>query len=76
MPLGVEARPGSMGRALPGVRLWVDDGELVADPATVPTFFTGYLGRAAAAGPAPGAPATACAPARTATSTSRAARTT
>jgi acetyl-CoA synthetase len=44
MPVGVEARPGSMGRALPGVRLWVDDGELVADPATVPTFFTGYLG--------------------------------
>jgi acyl-coenzyme A synthetase/AMP-(fatty) acid ligase len=37
-------RPGSMGRALPGVKLWIDDGELVADPATVPTFFTGYLG--------------------------------
>jgi acyl-coenzyme A synthetase/AMP-(fatty) acid ligase len=33
-----------MGRALPGVRLWIDDGELVADPATVPTFFLGYLG--------------------------------
>jgi acetyl-CoA synthetase len=44
MPLGVDARPGSMGRALPGVKLWIDDGELVADPATVPTFFTGYLG--------------------------------
>ena len=44
MPLGVAARPGSMGRALPGVRLWIDDGELVADPATVPTFFAGYLG--------------------------------
>jgi acetyl-CoA synthetase len=44
MPLGVPARPGSMGRALPGVRLDVHDGELVADPATVPTFFTGYLG--------------------------------
>jgi len=39
---GVEARPGSMGRALPGIRLWVDDGELVLDPATVPTFFLGY----------------------------------
>jgi acyl-coenzyme A synthetase/AMP-(fatty) acid ligase len=37
-------RPGSMGRALPGVELWLDDGELVADPATVPTFFWGYLG--------------------------------
>jgi len=43
-PLGEEIRPGSMGRPLPGVRLWVDDGELVADPATVPTFFRGYLG--------------------------------
>ena len=29
---------------LPGVRLDVDDGELVADPATIPTFFLGYLG--------------------------------
>jgi acetyl-CoA synthetase len=43
MPLDAEVRPGSMGRALPGIRLWVDDGELVADPNTVPTFFTGYL---------------------------------
>ncbi|MCW3002068.1 MAG: AMP-binding protein [Conexibacter sp.] len=41
---GEPARPGSMGRALPGVRLWIDEGELVADPATVPTFFLGYLG--------------------------------
>lgn len=37
-------RPGSMGRPLPGVGLWLEDGELVADPATVPTFFSGYLG--------------------------------
>jgi acyl-coenzyme A synthetase/AMP-(fatty) acid ligase len=44
MPLGEPARPGSMGRALPGVRLDVDGGELVADPASVPTFFLGYLG--------------------------------
>jgi acetyl-CoA synthetase len=43
-PLGEEVRPGSMGRPLPGVRLWIDDGELVADPRTVPTFFLGYLG--------------------------------
>jgi acyl-coenzyme A synthetase/AMP-(fatty) acid ligase len=43
---GVPARSGSMGRALPGVKLWIDDGELVADPATVPTFFLGYLGDA------------------------------
>jgi acyl-coenzyme A synthetase/AMP-(fatty) acid ligase len=28
-----------MGRALPGFRLWVDGGELCADPATIPTFF-------------------------------------
>jgi acyl-coenzyme A synthetase/AMP-(fatty) acid ligase len=33
-----------MGRPLPGVDLRVDDGELVlADPATDPTFFLGYL---------------------------------
>ena len=41
-----EVRPGSMGRPLPGVRAWIDDGELVVDPATVPTFFLGYLGAA------------------------------
>jgi len=39
---GQAVRPGSMGRALPGVELSIDDGELVADPATVPTFFLGY----------------------------------
>jgi acyl-coenzyme A synthetase/AMP-(fatty) acid ligase len=39
MPLGEPVRPGSMGRPLPGFRLWVDEGELVADPSTVPTFF-------------------------------------
>jgi acetyl-CoA synthetase len=33
-----------MGVALPGVRLDVDDGELVADPASIPTFFLRYLG--------------------------------
>ena len=44
MPLGEEARPGSMGRALPGIALDVADGELVVDPATVPTFFVRYLG--------------------------------
>src|SRR4051794_34916994 len=52
MPLGEEARPGSMGLALPGVSLDVVDGELAADPATVPTFFVRYLGgEAAPAGP-------------------------
>ncbi len=42
--VGEEPRPGSMGRALPGVRLSIEDGELIADPASVPTFFLGYLG--------------------------------
>jgi acyl-coenzyme A synthetase/AMP-(fatty) acid ligase len=28
-----------MGTALPGFRLWVDEGELCVDPSTVPTFF-------------------------------------
>jgi acetyl-CoA synthetase len=51
MPLGEPARPGSMGRPLPGMRLWVHDGELCLDPATVPTFFRGYVGSAP---PAPG----------------------
>ena len=44
MPRGEAARPGSMGRPLPGIRLWVDGGELCADPCSIPTFFTGYLG--------------------------------
>ncbi len=39
MPIGPPVRPGSMGKPLPGFGLWVDEGELVADPATVPTFF-------------------------------------
>ena len=51
MPLGRNAVPGSMGRPLPGIRAWVDDGELVVDPATVPTFFRGYLGEDAPTGP-------------------------
>ena len=39
MPIGPPVRPGSMGLPLPGFRLWIEDGELCADPATVPTFF-------------------------------------
>jgi acyl-coenzyme A synthetase/AMP-(fatty) acid ligase len=45
MPLGEPVRPGAMGRALPGIELWIDEpgddgvGELCVDPATVPTFF-------------------------------------
>ena len=44
MPLGRPAQPGSMGRALPGVELDVVDAELVVSPASVPTFFLGYVG--------------------------------
>ena len=43
-PLDEQARPGSMGRALPGVGLSVDDRELIVDPRTAPSFFLGYLG--------------------------------
>jgi acyl-coenzyme A synthetase/AMP-(fatty) acid ligase len=39
MPIGPPVRPGSMGKPLPGFRLWIEDGELCADPATIPTFF-------------------------------------
>ncbi len=42
--IGIAARAGSMGQALPGVRLSVRDGELVANPRSVGTFFLGYLG--------------------------------
>jgi len=42
-PHGTPARPGSMGRPLPGVALTVHAGELVLDPASAPTFFLGYL---------------------------------
>jgi acyl-coenzyme A synthetase/AMP-(fatty) acid ligase len=51
MPIDRQAVPGSMGRPLPGVDAWVDDGELVLDPTTVPTFFRGYLGEEAPSGP-------------------------
>jgi acyl-coenzyme A synthetase/AMP-(fatty) acid ligase len=44
LPAGRPARPGSMGRPLPGVRLSVVEGELVlADPSSDPTFFVGYV---------------------------------
>ncbi len=49
MPAGKPARAGSMGRALPGIALSVDGGELVLDdPSTDPTFFVRYLSGAAA----------------------------
>jgi acyl-coenzyme A synthetase/AMP-(fatty) acid ligase len=44
MAIGEPSRPGSMGRPLPGIALSVSEGELIADPGTVPTFFLGYLG--------------------------------
>jgi acyl-coenzyme A synthetase/AMP-(fatty) acid ligase len=50
MPPGDAVRPGSMGRALPGIGVSIDDGELVVDPATVPTFFLRYEGSAAPSG--------------------------
>ena len=84
MPAGERVRPGSMGKPLPGFGLEVrrrgraarDEGELALDPATVPTFFRGYLGRAAVRRRRCGAPATACAATRTASCGSRAASTT
>jgi acyl-coenzyme A synthetase/AMP-(fatty) acid ligase len=48
---GETPRPGSMGRALPGVGLCVVDGELVLDPETDPTFFLRYLGGEPHSGP-------------------------
>jgi acetyl-CoA synthetase len=43
-PPGQPARPGSMGKPLPGVNLTAQDGELVLqDPHTDPTFFVAYL---------------------------------
>ncbi len=51
MPLGVPARPGSMGVPLPGIRVAVEPsdagaeyGEMTVERASVPTFFHGYLG--------------------------------
>ena len=46
-PLDEPTRPGSMGRALPGMELAIEDGELVVEPESVPTFFLGYLGEGA-----------------------------
>jgi acetyl-CoA synthetase len=39
MPIGPPVRPGSMGKPLPGFGVWIEDGELCANPATIPTFF-------------------------------------
>lgn len=44
IPRDAPARPGSMGRALPGVRIELRGGQLHLDPASLPTFFLHYLG--------------------------------
>ncbi|HET8976506.1 MAG TPA: AMP-binding protein [Solirubrobacteraceae bacterium] len=50
VPAGGEVRPGSMGTALPGIDLRINDGELVLhNPRTDPTFFVAYLEDGAAA---------------------------
>lgn len=41
---GSEVRDGSMGRALPGIELRIDDGELLLRPESCPTFFSHYIG--------------------------------
>jgi len=40
---GDELKPGSMGRALPGIELRIADGELQLRATSCPTFFAGYL---------------------------------
>jgi acetyl-CoA synthetase len=49
-PRGEKPRAGSMGPALPGVELAIDEGELTVAPPSVPTFFLGYLGEQAVRG--------------------------
>ncbi len=50
-PRGGETRAGSMGPPLPGIEMAIDDGELTVAPASVPTFFLGYLGEQAVRDP-------------------------
>jgi acetyl-CoA synthetase len=50
-PLDAPVKPGSMGRPLPGVRMSIEDDELVLDPASSPTFFLRYLGEDPPVGP-------------------------
>jgi len=38
MPIGAPVRPGSMGKPLPGFEMWIENGELVLDPSTIPTI--------------------------------------
>jgi acyl-coenzyme A synthetase/AMP-(fatty) acid ligase len=39
-----QVRPGSMGRALPGIDLRIEDGELLLRRESCPTFFSHYIG--------------------------------
>ncbi len=50
-PLEEEPRPGSMGKPLPGMQLAIREGELTVAPASVPTFFLGYLDEHVRRGP-------------------------
>ena len=59
MPPGEPRAPGLDGPAAARGQLWIEDGELVLDPATDPTFFLGYLGEPDAGPRRRGAPATA-----------------
>ncbi|TFG72621.1 MAG: AMP-dependent synthetase [Solirubrobacterales bacterium] len=43
---GAEIRDGSMGRPLPGIELLIEDGQLLLDPHSCPTFFSHYIGSA------------------------------
>jgi acetyl-CoA synthetase len=36
---GVDCPAGSMGRPLPGIEAWIEDGELVVEASTIPTLF-------------------------------------
>jgi acyl-coenzyme A synthetase/AMP-(fatty) acid ligase len=42
--LGLEVKPGSMGKPLPGTEVRVSEGELQVRAASLPTFFSGYIG--------------------------------
>ena len=38
MPIGEPVRSGSMGKPLPGFKMWIENGELVLDPSSIPTI--------------------------------------
>lgn len=42
--VGLAVRPGSMGQPLPGTEVRIADGELQVRAASLPTFFSGYVG--------------------------------